>query len=95
MVTQGRIRSLVDSLRLSKNLRLAIFPKGWSIFVLQYFRQLIFFSFHKSTCHIFPAKNKTTNYIYKSKALFRCEKILDLATVALSFVCDNYCLIMD
>ena len=28
-------------------------------------------------------------------ALFRCEKILDFATVALLFVCDKYCLIMD
>ena len=28
-------------------------------------------------------------------ALFRCEKILDVATVALSFVCDKYCPIMD
>jgi hypothetical protein len=27
--------------------------------------------------------------------LFRCEKILDFATVALSFVCGEYCLIMD
>ena len=30
-----------------------------------------------------------------SEALFRYEKILVFATVALSFVCDKYCLIID
>jgi len=30
-----------------------------------------------------------------SKTLFRCEIFLDFATVALSFVCDKYCSIMD
>jgi len=30
-----------------------------------------------------------------NKALFRCEIFLDFATVALSFVCDKYCLIID
>jgi len=30
-----------------------------------------------------------------TKALFRCEKILDFATVALSLVCSKYCPIID
>ena len=32
---------------------------------------------------------------YFAKALFRCENILDFATVALSFVYDKYCSIID
>jgi len=31
----------------------------------------------------------------KRSALFRREKILDFATVAFSFVCGKYCLIID
>ena len=30
-----------------------------------------------------------------ANALFTCEKILDFATIALSFVCDKYCSIID
>ena len=35
------------------------------------------------------------NYTRPSKALFSLENFLVLATVALSFVCDKYCPIMD
>ena len=32
---------------------------------------------------------------HSTKALFSCKKFLDFGTVALSFVCDKYCLIID
>ena len=40
-----------------------------------------------------PAINNQLNKI--AEALFRCKKILDFATIALSFVCGKYCPIMD
>ena len=40
-----------------------------------------------------PAINNQLNKI--AEALFRWKKILDFATIALSFVCGKYCPIMD
>ena len=42
-------------------------------------------------------KHAFSFYVHKLRvlALFRCQKILDFATVALSFVCDKYCLIIN
>jgi len=41
--------------------------------------------------HIFP-RGKASN---STKALFSCEKFLDFGIVALLFVCDKYCPIID
>jgi len=38
---------------------------------------------------------RTRHKNYSPMALFRCKKFLDFATVALSFVYDKYCPIID
>jgi len=49
------------------------------------------FSYQAPVQRKWPAKTQ----VFKDKALFRCEKILDFATVTLSFVCGKYYSIID
>jgi len=54
------------------------------------------FSSSKSETYIYFRTKKIVNFRFMyTKALFRCEKNLDFATVALSFVCGKYCPIID